>query len=122
MFNRGGIYAVNLPHADVQEEPEVCPCLVVSNNISNEYSPVVTIIPLSFTRLEKIYDFETFLPASGNGLKRDAKISSHILITIDKANVIGDRLGFLTKSLMGQVDKTLCFQLGIEETPGTAKG
>lgn len=116
MFKRGGIYAVNLPHADMQE-PEVCPCLVVSNNISNEYSPVVTIIPLNFTRLERVYDFETLLPAPGNGLGKDAKISSHILITIDKANVIGDRLGFVNKSIMSRVDKTLCLQLGIEETP-----
>ena len=121
MFKRGGIYAVNMPHAGVQE-PEVCPCLVVSNNISNEYSPVVTIIPLNFNRLEKIYDFETFLPASDDGLKRDAKISSHILITIDKTNVIGERIGFINKSLMSQVDKTLCLQLGIEEMPGYTKG
>ena len=117
MFKRGGIYAVKLPHADVQE-PEVCPCLVVSNNISNEYSSVVTIIPLNFNRLEKIYDFETFLPASEDGLGRDAKISSHILITIDKTNIVGERLGFVNKTLMTQVDKTLCLQLGIEETPG----
>lgn len=122
MFKRGGIYAVNLPHADVQEEPEVCPCLVVSNNISNQYSPVVTIIPLSFTKLDKIYDFETFLPASADGLLRDAKVSSHLLITIDKDNVVGERLGFLPKTLMSQVDKALCFQLGIEEIPGMAKG
>jgi mRNA interferase MazF len=117
MFKRGGIYAVTLPHADVQKA-EVCPCLVVSNNISNEYSSVVTIIPLNFNHLEKIYDFETFLPASGDGLVRDAKISSHLLITIDKTNVIGERIGFVNKSLMSQVDKALCLQLGIEETPG----
>lgn len=121
MFKRGGIYAVNLPHADAQE-PVVCPCLVVSNNISNEFSPVVTIIPLSFTRLEKIYDFETLLPASGSGLDRDAKISSHILITIDKANVVGNRLGFLTKALMSQVERALRFQLGIEDASGYIKG
>ena len=121
MFKRGGIYAVTIPHAARQEE-EICPCLVVSNNISNEYSPVVTIIPLSFDRLEKIYDFETFLPAAGNGLKRDAKISSHILITIDKSNVVGERLGFLSRTLMTQVDKALCFQLGIEEPQGNTKG
>ncbi len=121
MFKRGGIYAVNLPHPGAQE-PEICPCLVVSNNISNEYSPVVTIIPLSFSRLEKIYDFETFLPAGGTGLKQDAKISSHIMITIDKTNVVGERLGLLTKTVMNQVDKTLCFQLGIEDTPGIPKG
>jgi len=117
MFKRGGIYAVNLPHAETLE-PEVCPCLVVSNNISNEYSPVVTIIPLSFTSLEKIYDFETFLPAADNGLGKDAKISSHILITIDKSTVTGDRLGFINKSIMSQVDKALCLQLGIEDMPG----
>jgi mRNA interferase MazF len=120
MFKRGGIYAVTLPHAGVQEA-EVCPCLVVSNNISNEYSSVVTIIPLNFNHLEKIYDFETFLPASDDGLGRDAKISSHILFTIDKANVVGDRLGFISKAVMSQVDRTLCLQLGIEETPGHPK-
>ncbi len=120
MFKRGGIYAVNLPHA-ITHETEVCPCLVVSNNISNEYSPVVTIIPLSFTRLEKIYDFETLLPASGNELGKDAKISSHILITIDKTNVVGDRLGFISKSLMSQVGKALRLQLGIEDAPGHQK-
>jgi mRNA interferase MazF len=121
MFKRGGIYAVNLPHLEVQE-PDVCPCLVVSNNISNEYSPVVTIIPLSFTSLEKIYDFETLLPAAGTGLERDAKISSHILITIDKANVVGERLGFLTKALMAQVEKALLLQLGFEDAPTITKG
>jgi len=120
VFKRGGIYAVNLPHA-ITHETEVCPCLVVSNNISNEYSPVVTIIPLSFTRLEKIYDFETLLPASGNELGKDAKISSHILITIDKTNVVGDRLGFISKSLMSQVGKALRLQLGIEDAPGHQK-
>lgn len=121
MFKRGGIYAVKLPHPDLQEEPEICPCLVVSNNISNQYSPVVTIIPLSFAKLDKIYDFETFLPASADGLLRDAKVSSHLLITIDKENVVGERLGFVPKTLMGQVDKALCFQLGIEEIPGTVR-
>ncbi len=122
MFKRGGIYAVNLPHLEVQSEPDICPCLVVSNNISNEYSPVVTIIPLSFTRLEKIYEFETLLPAAGTGLVRDAKISSHILITIDKTNVVGERLGFLTRSLMTQVEKALLLQLGFEDAPTFTKG
>lgn len=122
MFKRGGIYSVRLSRPDGQEEPDVCPCLVVSNNISNQYSPVVTIIPLCFSRLDKIYDFETLIPASPDGLLRDAKVSSHLLMTIDKENVIGERLGFLSKPLMGQVDKALCFQLGIEETPATVKG
>lgn len=122
MFKRGGVYAVSLPHGGVQEEPEVCPCLVVSNNISNQYSPVVTIIPLIFSKLDKIYDFEAFLPASADGLLRDAKISTHLLITIDKANVVGERLGFVPKSIMNQVDKALRFQLGIEELPCVVKG
>lgn len=111
MFKRGGIYSVNLAHTP--GEVETCPCLVVSNNISNEFSPVVTIIPLSFERLEKIYEFETLLPASGNNLGRDAKLSSHIIITIDKTKVVGERLGFLNKTLMRKVEKTLRFQLAI---------
>lgn len=121
MFKRGGIYPVRLLQAD-GSTPDICPCLVVSNNISNEFSPVVTIIPVCFRGLEKIYDFETLLPAAGSGLSHDAKVSSHILITIDKTNVVGERLGLLTKALMIQVEKALCLQLGLEEMPGLPKG
>lgn len=112
MFKRGGIYAVNLAH-DGNAAQEACPCLVVSNDISNEYSPVVTIIPVSFSLPDKIYDFETLLPAEKTGLPRDAKLSSHILITIDKSKVVGERLGFLKKSLMEQVEKALRLQLAL---------
>lgn len=110
MFKRGGIYSVNLA-LEGDGTPETCPCVVVSNNISNEFSPVVTIIPLSFRNLEKIYEFETFLPAAKTGLAADAKLSSHIIITIDKTKVVGERLGFLSKTLMKQVEKALRFQL-----------
>ncbi len=112
MFKRGGIYPVNLAH-EGETERETCPCLVMSNNVSNEFSPVVTIIPLSFTHLEKIYEFETFLPAGRTGLGRDAKISTHIIITIDKSRVVGERVGFLAKGLLLQVEKALRLLLAL---------
>ncbi|HLO27334.1 MAG TPA: type II toxin-antitoxin system PemK/MazF family toxin [Geobacteraceae bacterium] len=112
MYKRGGIYHVEMEQ-ESGAESEVCPCLVVSNNISNEFSPVVTVIPLSFSNLERIYDFETFLPAVKTGLALDAKISSHLLFTIDKTKVVSDRRGFLSKRLMVQVDRALRFQLGL---------
>lgn len=113
MFKRGGIYPVNLAHGGSNLQ-ESCPCLVVSNNISNEYSSVVTIIPLSTTNLGTIYDFECLLPAGKSGLSMDTKISSHIIITIDKSRVMGERLGFLNKGLMEHVDRTLKLQLALE--------
>ncbi|GAB4304019.1 MAG: type II toxin-antitoxin system PemK/MazF family toxin [Desulfuromonadia bacterium] len=116
MYKRGGIYTINLPHRD-SEQREPWPCLVISNNIANEYSPVVTIIPLSFQSLDVIYDFETFLPPPESGLDRPAKVSSHILITIDKSQVIGERLGFLSRRVMEQVENALRIQLGLADTP-----
>jgi mRNA interferase MazF len=112
MFKRGGIYAVNLAHEGAASA-ESCPCLVISNNISNEYSPIVTTIPLSFANLEKIYEFETLLPAAKTGLERNAKISSHIIFTIDKTRVVGERIGFVNKNLMEKVEKALRLQLGL---------
>jgi mRNA interferase MazF len=112
MYKRGGIYAVNLGPAGAAP-PETCPCLIISNNISNEFSLVVTVIPLVFTNLEKIYDFESLLPAAKTGLGQDAKISSHILFTIDKTTVVGERLGFVSKSLMARVEKALRLQLAL---------
>lgn len=112
MFKRGGIYSVNLAH-EGEAVNDTCPCLVISNNISNEYSPVVTTIPLSFSSLEKIYEFETLLPAAKTGLDLDAKISSHIIITIDKTRVVGERIGFVNQTLMANVEKALRLQLGL---------
>lgn len=112
MFKRGGIYPVNLTHNGGRQH-ESCPCLVISNNISNEYSPVVTIIPLSSANLDKIYEFECLLPAAKCGLTEDAKISSQIIITIDKSTVVGERIGFVNKGLMEQVEKALRFQLAL---------
>lgn len=112
MFKRGGIYPVNLAH-EGEAAPKTCPCLVMSNNISNEFSPVVTVIPLSFTHLEKIYEFETLLPAAKTGLGHDAKISTHIIITIDKSRVVGERVGFLAKGQLLQVEKALRLQLAL---------
>lgn len=112
MYKRCGIYQVRLSQGE-KENPEICPCLVISNNISNEFSPVVTIIPLVFSSLDKIYEFETFLPAVSNGLGKDAKISSHLIITINKSRVIGERIGFLPKSIMANIDKTLRMHLDL---------
>lgn len=113
MFKRGGIYSVNMDH-EGEDRQNTCPCLVISNNISNEYSPVVTIIPLSFGTLAPIYEFEALLPAKKTGLTQDAKISTHIIITIDKTKVVGDRLGFVGKGLMKQVEKALFLQLDLK--------
>jgi mRNA interferase MazF len=112
MFKRGGIYAVNLAH-DGEAPRETCPSLVVSNNISNEFSPVVTIIPLLFTERQQVYEFETPLPAAMTGLDRDARVSSHIILTIDKTRVVGERLGFVSKVVLEQVEKALRLQLSL---------
>ena len=112
MYKRGGIYTFNLSRKS-DAESELCPCLVVSNNISNEFSPVVTIVPVSYNNLEKIYEFETFLPAAKTGLGRNAKVSSHILFTIDKTRVVGERIGFVSKPEMHKVAKALRLQLGL---------
>jgi mRNA interferase MazF len=112
MFKRGGVYAVNLAH-EGEATPETCPCLVVSNNISNEFSPVVTVIPLSFSVREEVYEFETILPAARTGLDRDARLSTHIILTIDKSRVVGQRLGFLSKELVKRVEKALRLQLSL---------
>lgn len=112
MFKRCGIYQISLSKSE-EDNQELCPCLVISNNISNEFSPVITILPLVFSNIDKIYEFETILPAASNGIGKDAKVSSHIIITINKSRVIGGRIGFLPKAIMAKIDKTLRLQLDL---------
>jgi len=56
---RGEIYWTNLDPTQGHEIKKTRPCIVVSNDVGNEFSETVTVVPLtSKTNNKKVYPFE----------------------------------------------------------------
>ena len=104
-IRRGEIYWVKLPLFDIKENIRELqgphPCLVVSNDEQNKFSPLITVLPLT-SKIDKIYPFQVFSKIGGkNGI-----ILVDQIRTIDRKRFIG-KLGKISFDLMGHVERAL---------------
>ncbi len=83
---RGDIYLVNFDPTVGHEVKKARPAVIITNNINNEYSHVLTVIPLS-GNVSRIYPFEVLVSA-GSGLDKDSKIMVNQIRTVDKMRLI----------------------------------
>ncbi len=69
---KGEIYLADLNPTVGSEISKTRPVLIISNDINNQYSATVTIVPITSTT-EKIYPFEVFLSKGEGNLTNDSK-------------------------------------------------
>jgi mRNA interferase MazF len=80
----GDIFNVELDPVIGSEIGKQRPALVVSNNINNELSNTVTILPVTSSPIKKRYPFEVFVPKGIGGLTEDSRIKANQIRTVDK--------------------------------------
>ena len=93
---RHEIWLANIPasgEGHVQHGPR--PVLIVSNNLANTYSPVVTIVPLT-TQMNK-HHLPTHVFLRDQGLSKNSLALCEQIITLDKIHRIR-RIGYVHKS------------------------
>lgn len=101
VIKRGDIYWADLEPSFGHEIGKVRPVLVVSNNIQNQFSPIVIILPIT-SALDKIYSFEVPLELD----KKKGKILTCQIQSIDKTR-LGKKIGILRAEKWTEVDKAL---------------
>lgn len=115
MCKRGEIYYVDF--GDDHTSSRQCgfrPALIVSNDVANRHSPVITVIPITAKANKKRNQpTHVFLPRGrGYGLTRDSVALAEQLFTIDKQE-LGRKIGEITdRRMMEQVTKALKVQIG----------
>ncbi len=112
-INRGGIFLAGLDPVIGHEIAKTRPVIVVSNDIGNQYSGTVTVIPVTSKNLNKIYPFEIYLPQEESQLEKNSKGKTDQIRTIDKARLIKP-IGKLTQGLMGKLDKAIRIHLNLD--------
>jgi mRNA interferase MazF len=109
IIKRGEIYWVKLDPTFGREINKTRPCVVISNNRQNEYSPLVIVLPIT-SDLEKIYPFETVMPL-GQG---KAKVLTDQVRSIDKKR-LGDKLGQVSERTMEELSEKMKRVMALEK-------
>lgn len=115
-FKRGDVIYVDLgQHANSSVQSGMRPCLVVSNNKSNKYAPILCVCPFS----GKIKDNPVHVkvsPEDVNGyFLKDSDCLVEQIVTIDKKMVVS-KVGHIPEEsdIMGKIDAAMCLQLGLQ--------
>jgi len=109
----GDICEVNLDPVVGSETGKRRPALIVSNDINNEYSQTVTVLPITGQPAKKQYPFEVLIPKDVAGLTVDSRIKANQIRTVDKRRLVSFR-GSLPSQYFPQVEKALKTHLNLK--------
>jgi mRNA interferase MazF len=104
-IRKGGIYLVNFDPTVGAEVKKIRPAVVVSNDINNAHSPIISIAPIS-SRVVRIFSFEVEIPAGVGGLTERSKVMINQTRAIDKMRIL-KQIGTLDESYLRKIDTAL---------------
>jgi len=110
-IKRGDIFLAGLDPVIGKEISRTRPVIVVSNDLNNQFSGTVTVLPMTSKNLEKIYPFEVFLARGTSGLTKGSKIKTDQIRTLDKKRLL-KFIGKLEVKEMEAIEKALSIHLG----------
>lgn len=98
---RGDIYWVCLDPTFGAETKKTRPCLIVSNDIGNEYSDLVIVAPIT-SNINKIYRFEAKVSIKG----QTGKAMPQQVRAVDKSRIL-QKIGKITDKEMQEVEEAI---------------
>ncbi|MBZ0203373.1 MAG: type II toxin-antitoxin system PemK/MazF family toxin [Ignavibacteria bacterium] len=112
-MNRGDIFYADLNPVIGSEISKTRPVLIISNDVNNEYSSTVTVIPISSYTGRKIYPFEVLIESKSGILQNDSLLRTNQIRTIDKSR-LKNKVSSVDHNVIQLVEKALCLHLGID--------
>lgn len=106
---RGDVWNVDLEPVQGSEMSKQRPCVVVSNDIANRYSPVVTVVAVTSRAPKKSYPFMVEIPESAKMPKKSWITCAHIRM-VDKTR-LSQFITKLDSSTIEKVSEALAEQL-----------
>ena len=105
---------------DFGVQPDSCiqdgirPAVVISNNMANSYSPVITVVPLT-CQIQKKRKLPThvFVPVEKQtGLSRNSMVLAEQVTSIDFRSIVS-KVGHVDANIMYQILKAVGVQMGL---------
>jgi mRNA interferase MazF len=111
-IKRGDLFLVNFDPTVGAEAKKIRPALVVSNDINNLHSPIISIAPIT-SNVTKVYSFEVQIPPGTGGLRTRSKVMVNQTRAVDKIRLI-KKLGTLPEKIMLEVNQSLKLHYDLE--------
>ena len=109
---RREIWLARLDPAFGSEIKKTRPVVVISNDIGNQFSPLVSVLPVS-DKGTKTYPFEVLVSEGRSGLSKLSKVRCQQIRTIDKERLV-KRLGVVGEDLVPAIEDALKLHLGLQ--------
>ena len=109
---KGDICLVNFDTTIGHEVKKKRPALIISNDIHNQYSPLVTVAPLS-SNIDRVYPFEVYISKEVASLKNNSKIMIIQLRSIDKGRLLNKIGAIEDKEILSQIDGVIREHFGL---------
>ena len=105
LIKKGDVFLVNFDPTLGAEARKTRPAVVVSNDINNAHSPIISICPVT-SNVKKVYSFEVEVPQNVGGLDKPSKIMVNQTRAVDKARLM-KRIGHLQSEIISRIDAAL---------------
>jgi len=106
IIKRGDIVLANFEPIKGHEQGGIRPALIIQNDISNKFSPVVIVAAITSKIPEKQFPTNVSLTKEDSGLDKDSTILLNQVRTIDKTRIIR-KISTLDGFIMKKVDMAL---------------
>ena len=104
-IKRGDVFLVSFDPTIGAEARKTRPAVVVSNDINNANSPIVSIAPIT-SNVTRVYSFEVEVPPGEGGLHALSKVMVNQTRAIDKSRLIR-RLGRFPEEIVVRINQAL---------------
>lgn len=111
-IRRGDVFIVNFDPRVASEARKTRPALVVSNDVNNDHSPIVSISPIA-SNVTGVYSFEVKIAAGTAGFQTDSKVMINQTGVVDRVRFL-KKLGNLPSPFMAKIDQALGVHYGFE--------
>jgi len=102
---RGNVFWANLDPTIGVEIKKTRPVIVVSNDVTNERSRLVIVVPLT-TNVAHLSPSHVLIPAGEGGLGQDSKVLTEQIRTMDKRRLAG-KIGALSERFLRLVEQAI---------------
>lgn len=112
-IRRGDVVVVTLePSVGKQQRGRRRPCIVVQNDVGNQYAPTTIVVPLTNAAGKKIYPFQASVDKHDGGVDKDRIAKCEQVRVIDR-QLITKKLGHLSSDTLGRLDAALRISLAL---------
>jgi mRNA interferase MazF len=104
-IKQGDVFRVNFDPTVGAEAKKTRPAVVVSNNINNEHSPIISIAPIT-SNVSRVYSFEVEITPGTANLPSRSKIMVNQTRAVDKSRLV-QYVGHLPDAVLQRVKVAL---------------